>query len=63
MKDGEDGILVSIVDTAGLIEQICRVVDSRGLHAKLSETERYVRTALQKDTICRKWENLLKAIE
>lgn len=59
MKDGA-GILIDVGDEKALTKAMCSIAESEQLRKELSEKEKYVRQVLQKDAVCRKWEELIR---
>lgn len=57
MKDGA-GILIDVGDGKALTKAMYAVAESSQFREQLSQKEKYVRQALQKDKICRQWEML-----
>lgn len=59
MENNKSGILIPVGGEAELVEAMCEVADSAELRHTLSENSKYVRKALDKDEICRRWEDLI----
>ena len=56
----ETGMLVRRGDVQGMAGAMCKVAESVSLQHKLHMQERYVKDVLDRNVICRKWEDLLK---
>lgn len=58
IENNKSGILIPVGGEDELVTAMCAAAENAELRHTLSENSRYVRQALDKDEICRKWEEL-----
>lgn len=59
ITDGKTGLLVPVNGEDEIVDALCRLVEDKELQRSISLESRYVRQELNKDSICKQWENLI----
>lgn len=59
IRDGENGLLVPVGDVEALRKALCRIADDREAAIRMGRAALDLRSKLDADTVCRKWEQVL----